>query len=178
MIETRRLMKRKRTTPSSTEWLSSCFPHTCYTCNTRQPLKKPKVGTPIISLGFLTRVQVDLIDIMMLTCTCNVDSLTPHFYIVKVKSKQGTEAIRSQIKPSQPKGEITKITNSQNTKRIYGQPREQLFPKRWPLSTLNRTKKYMNTRKVKRHRNSDTKNRPEEPEQNYCIGTVSRQQIK
>ena len=40
-----------------------------------------------------------------------------------------------------------------------GQPSEQLFPKRWPLSNRNRTKNNMNTPKVKRHRNSDTKNR-------------------
>ena len=38
------------------------FLQTCPTCNTRQPLKKPKVGKLVISLGFLTRVQVDLID--------------------------------------------------------------------------------------------------------------------
>ena len=46
----------------------------------------------------------------------------------------GTEAIRTQIQPSEPKREINNITNSQNTKRKYGQPSEQLFPKRWPLS--------------------------------------------
>ena len=42
----------------------------------------------------------------------------------KVKSMQrsGTEAIRTQIQPSQPKRELTKITNSENTKRTYGQP--------------------------------------------------------
>ena len=40
--------------------------------------------------------------------------------------------------------------------RTYGQQSEQLFPKRWPLSNPNRTKNNMNTRKVKRHRNSDT----------------------
>ena len=36
----------------------------CTTCFTRKPLKKPIAGKPIISLGFLTRlrVQVDLID--------------------------------------------------------------------------------------------------------------------
>ena len=28
----------------------------------------------------------------------------------------------AKIRPKNPKGEITKITNSQNTKRIYGQP--------------------------------------------------------
>ena len=52
--------------------------------------------------------------------------------------RSGKEAIRTQIQPSKPIREITNITNSQNTKRTYGQPSEQLFPKRWPLS--NRTK--------------------------------------
>ena len=36
--------------------------------------------------------------------------------------RSGTEAIRTQIQPSKQKREITKITNSQNTKRTYGQP--------------------------------------------------------
>ena len=72
--------------------------------------------------------------------------------------KSETEAIRSKIQPSKPKREITDITNSQNAKRTYGQPSEQLFPKRWPLSNQNRTKNNMTTHKVKRHRNSDTKN--------------------
>ena len=64
---------------------------------------------------------------------------------VKSKSMQipGTEAIRTQIKPSNNL-EITKITNSQNTKRTYGLLSEELFPKRWPLSNPNRT---MYTRK-------------------------------
>ena len=44
--------------------------------------------------------------------------------------RPGTEAIRTKIERSKPKREITKIANSQNTKRIYGQPSEQLFPKR------------------------------------------------
>ena len=51
--------------------------------------------------------------------------------------RPGTEAIITQIKPSKPKQEIAKITNSQNTKRTYGQPSEKLFPKRWPLSNPN-----------------------------------------
>ena len=58
--------------------------------------------------------------------------------------RPGTEAIRTQIQPSKPKWEITSITNSQNTKRTYGQPSEQLFPKRWPLNNQNRTKKDLN----------------------------------
>ena len=49
-------------------------------------------------------------------------------------------------------GIFCKITNGQNTKRTYGQPSEQLFPKRWP-SNPNRIKHNMNTHKVKRHRN-------------------------
>ena len=65
--------------------------------------------------------------------------------------RPGNEAIRSQTQPSKPKREVTKIANSKNPKRKYGQPSEQLFPKRWPLSDPNRTK----TRKVKCHRNSD-----------------------
>ena len=44
--------------------------------------------------------------------------------------RPGIEAIRTQIQPVNPKQEITRITNSQNTKRTYGQPSEQLFPKR------------------------------------------------
>ena len=91
---------------------------------------------------------------------------------VKVKSMQrsGTEGIRTQIQPSKPKQEITNITNNQSTKRTYGQPSEQLFPKRWPLSNRNRTKN-----KVKRHRNSDTKTGNREPKQNYRLGTVSNE---
>ena len=41
--------------------------------------------------------------------------------------------------------EKTKITNRHNTKRTYGQPSEQLFPKRWPLSNLNGAKQLVNT---------------------------------
>ena len=69
----------------------------------------------------------------------------------------------------------TNITNRQNTKRTYVQPIEQLFPKRWPLSNLNRTKNSINTRKVKRHRNSDTITGNGGPQQNYRIGRVSHE---
>ena len=69
----------------------------------------------------------------------------------KRMQKSVTEAIRTQIQPSNPKREMTKITSSQNTKRTCGQPSEQLFPKRRPLSNPNRTKTNMNTHKVKRH---------------------------
>ena len=78
---------------------------------------------------------------------------------VKCMQGPGTEAIRTKIQPSKPKRDIPKITNIQNTERTYNQPSEQLFPERWLLCNLNRTKNNMNTRKVKRHRNSDTKTR-------------------
>ena len=42
--------------------------------------------------------------------------------------RSGTEAIRHQIQSSQPKREITNNTNSQNTKRTYGQPSEHSLP--------------------------------------------------
>ena len=74
------------------------------------------------------------------------------------------KCIDQELKQSEPKSspqnqkrEITNITNSQNTKRTYCQPSEQLFPKRWPLSNRNRIRNNMNTHKVKRYRNSDTK---------------------
>ena len=54
--------------------------------------------------------------------------------------RSGTEAIRTQLKPSKPRREVTNITNSRNTKRSYGQPSEYLFPKRWPLSNRSQTK--------------------------------------
>ena len=79
--------------------------------------------------------------------------------------RSGTEVIRTQLQPSKPKREIINITNySQNTKRTFCQPSEQLFPKRRPLSNRNRTKTNMNTRMVKRHRNSDTKTGNKEPQ--------------
>ena len=91
--------------------------------------------------------------------------------------RSGTEAIKAQIQPSKPIREITNITKiySKNTKRTYCQPSEQLFPKRWPLSNRNRIKNDMNTHKVKRHRNSDTKNRQQRTKQNYRLGTVSNE---
>ena len=73
--------------------------------------------------------------------------------------RSGTEPIKTQIKPSKPKREITNITKSKNTKLTYGQPSGELFSKGWRLRNRYRTKNNMNTRKMKRHRNSDTKNR-------------------
>ena len=52
-------------------------------------------------------------------------------YPCKIKNMQisGNETIRTQLQPSNATREITKITNSQNKKRTYGQPSEQYFPK-------------------------------------------------
>ena len=36
--------------------------YTCKQCNERRPAKNPPSGRPMIALGFLTRVQMDLID--------------------------------------------------------------------------------------------------------------------
>ena len=49
---------------------------------------------------------------------------------VKSMQRSGSEAIRTQLQPLKPKREITNITNSQNTKRTYGQPSEQLSENR------------------------------------------------
>ena len=85
-----------------------------------------------------------------------------------------------------PKRKITNIINSQNTKITYGQPNEQLFPKRWPLSNRNRSKNNMNTRKgflfVFEHTLGDTSSKhgtqklaTENHKKNYRFGTVSNE---
>ena len=70
--------------------------------------------------------------------------------------RSGTEAIRTQIQPSKSKWEITNITNSQNTKEnIWSTELAAISQKvatQQPKPNLNN----MNTRKVKRHRSSDT----------------------
>ena len=53
------------------------------------------------------------------------------------------------------------------------------FPKGGHSATQTELKTNMNTRKVKRHRNSDTKNTGNrEPKQNYRLGTVSTNTAK
>ena len=58
------------------------------------------------------------------------EPVIPADHLQKRKHMQirGSEAIRTQIQPSKQKKkrEINKTTNSQNTKRTYGQPSEQL----------------------------------------------------
>ena len=73
-------------------------------------------------------------------CHCRV--LRPHKVVsplLKVTSNDQELTQSEQIMHSKPKWEITKITNSQYSKRTSGQPSEQLFPKRWPLCNLNRS---------------------------------------
>ena len=92
------------------------------------------------------------------------------------KSRKGNRLIsQTQIPPSKPKWEIIKITNSQNGMRTYGQPRGQLFPKRWPISNPNRTKN-MIKHKMKRHRNSDNKMATENDNRTTCT-TLERSVI-
>ena len=51
------------------------------------------------------------------------------------------------------------------------------FPKGGHSATETELK-YMNTRMVKRHRNSDTKTGKREPQQNYHLGTVSNEYLE
>ena len=45
-------------------YIISLFLQTCTHCSLRKPLKNRPCGKPIISLGFLTRCQVDLVDMI------------------------------------------------------------------------------------------------------------------
>ena len=72
--------------------------------------------------------------------------------------RSGTEAIITQIQPSKTKRKITKITNRQTTNSQNMVNRVSSYL-RWTLRNRNRTKDNIDTRKVKHHRNSDTKNR-------------------
>ena len=35
---------------------------TCPVCKARKPQKQPEIGKPITSVGFLTRIQIDVVD--------------------------------------------------------------------------------------------------------------------
>ena len=69
---------------------------------------------------------------------------------------------------------------SQNTKRTYGKPNEQLSPKRWPLSYLNlllHCKYHLDTQKVKtvqkltpKQANADNQTRTRVSNINYYLG--------
>ena len=75
----------------------------------------------VLVLNMLSSLNKDIIIIIIIIMTSNKSKTR--------MQRPGTEAIRTKIEPSRPKREITKIANSQNTKRTYGQPSEQLFPK-------------------------------------------------
>ena len=68
---------------------------------------------------------------LSMTCCSSYDREDTIKMKVKSMQRTGSEATRNQIQPSKPKREIANVTNSQNTKRTYSQPSEQLFPKRW-----------------------------------------------
>ena len=92
--------------------------------------------------------------------------------------RSGTETTRTRIQPSKPKREIPRITKRENSRRTNGQSSELLFSKRWPLSNSNRTNNDMNTRKVERHRKSDSKTGTRESQQNYRLRTVSNELLR
>ena len=70
-------------------------------------------------------------------------------WTLKVKCMQipGTEAIRTQIQPSNPKRDIPKITNSQNTRPKYKENKRvsSYFPKGGQLETQTKLKYYEHT---------------------------------
>ena len=89
----------------------------------------------------------------------------------KLKSVQrsGTEVIRTQLQPSKRIREILKLVKIQREHMVN--PVSSYCPKGGHSATETE-KNNMNTRKVKRHRNSDTKTCNREPQQSYRIGTV------
>ena len=101
------------------------------------------VGFLMTRLKYLSLYLLSSLELSKL-CYSSCVLIEQHHNKSKCMQRSGTEAIKTQIQPSKPKWEITNITKSQNTKRTCGQPNEQLFPKRWPLSNRNRTKN-MNT---------------------------------
>ena len=64
-------------------------------------------------------------------------------------SKSKAFEMTNPILSSKPKLQIVKITNRHVTKRIYGQPSEQLFLKWLSLSYSNQTKYNLHFHKVK-----------------------------
>lgn len=59
-VETRHFDEVKKNSACVNRNLILFFLQSCMVCKTRKPLKKLEVGKPIISLGFITRVPVDL----------------------------------------------------------------------------------------------------------------------
>ena len=75
---------------------------------------------------------------------------------------KGTAPLRQQNE-KQPKLQV-----GINTREDTGQPKEQLFPKRWTLNYPNLNKYNLNTNKVKQYRNWHLKKEQREPYQKYC----------
>ena len=71
----------------------------------------------------------------------------------------GSEAIRTQIEPSKPKREMIKIINSIVQREHMDNRVSSYFPKGGHIATQIEQENNMNTRMVKRHRYSNTKNR-------------------
>ena len=88
-------------------------------------------------INFMACMLLALMYFLKVAHTVSCQALSKAFLKLKHMQRPGTEAIRTQI---QPGNNYMQITYSQNTKRTYGQPSRQLFPKRWPLSNPNRTK--------------------------------------
>ena len=88
--------------------------------------------------------------------------------MLKVKSMQRSGQSESKSSPQNQNGkylilQIVKIQREHMVNRVSS------YFQKYP----NRTKNNMNTRKMKRHRNSDTKTSKREPQQNYRLGRVS-----
>ena len=118
---------------------------------------------------------------------CRTHNLSLRAKIIKVMftpmkvtrmQRSGTEAIRTLIKPKQTKRKIIKIQIVKIQREYMVNRVSSYFQKRWPLSNQDRTKNNTNTRKVKRHQNSDTKTGIRKPQQNYRLGTVSNEVLK
>ena len=87
-----------------------------------------------ISFNFLKIRKYFKFKLIFLTVVCYLDLILICIgTMLKVKSVQ---RLGKQIQPSKPKREITDITNSQYTKTTYGQPSEQIFPKKGGHSEL------------------------------------------
>ena len=102
------------------------------------------VVTFLFSFTGLLGNVIEIFKVMYVSPIIKMCKWTSDMFVKSMQISE-TEAIRTQIQPSKPKLEITKITNRQATKRIYGQPSEQLFSKRWPLSSTNRNKNFERT---------------------------------
>ena len=87
------------------------------------------VTLAVSHLGFEGETVVLIAPVPRHCCTFTFCYFLENITEVKRMHRPETEAIKTHIQPLKPKRKITKITNSKNTKRKYGQPCEQLLPK-------------------------------------------------